>query len=166
MDFVYTFPARGPVSPPWVHFGMMFLTIFGCGAVPFAYYIYERPGKRVKAFLNGFILMAVITFFLHAWTYFPDYLEKISISEGTLRAYRHISGAEIWYAHETTSLHLVDGFKYPLTRRISIRTRTGTEYLIGPFSEAERLQVAQELMGALSMIPCRTGEMCWAKRPE
>ena len=112
------------------------------------------------------LLVAIISFFPHAWTYHPDYLEEIRISEGAMSARRHISGTETWYSHDIVSIRLVDSGRRLTEYRIGITTRTGAEYQIGPFSKTERLQVAEDLMNALSMTRCRTGALCWAKRPE
>jgi len=165
LDFVYTFPPRDPLGP-WGHYGMWVLIVVIFGAIPFINYLLDHPRKRFKAIFKGLIFVAISSFFLHAWTYNPDYLEEIRISEGTMRARRHISGTEIWYSHEIVSIRLVDSGRSLTEYRIGITTSTGEEYQIGPFSESERLQVAEELMKALSMTRCRTGSMCWAKRTE
>jgi hypothetical protein len=85
LDFVYTFPARDPMGP-WGHYGMWVLLVVAIGAIPLINSVLDHPGKRVKAIFKGLVLVAIISFFPHAWTYHPDYLEEIRISEGAMSA--------------------------------------------------------------------------------
>lgn len=167
MGVTYTFSHQAWEYGTWGYLGMSALVIYGFGLIPLVKHLSGlSPNKRLRAALKAMFWMTAVVLAATAMFREPHLLEAVQVTEDSV-VIHHSRGPDVnLTSGEVAMLQLEDNAKQPAQRGVTIQTKAGETYYIGPFSAVERDEAAARIRDALGMVPCMTGELCWAKRPQ